>query len=71
MEEEKLMVRDNRCPNLNHRRTNVTVRFCSMCGEIVNGSIPTGRCSEEEHATKRRQQEKYCVDCGEQLIEGI
>ena len=27
--------------------------------------------SKEEHALKRRALSKYCVDCGEQLIQGI
>ena len=40
------MVRDNICPNFNHTRTNVTVRFYSMCGEIVNESIPRYRTEQ-------------------------
>ena len=38
----------------NHGRTIVTVRFCPNCGEIVNGKIPIGTCSEEQHAKRRR-----------------
>jgi rRNA maturation protein Nop10 len=48
----------------------VTVRFCPNCGEIVNGKIPARRCSEEEHAKRRRARYTYCVDCGERLIQG-
>jgi len=58
----------NNCPNFNHGRLNVPVRFCSMCGEMVNGEISNIGCSEEKHATTRRQMTKFCVDCGEQLI---
>ena len=61
-------MRGNQCSNLNHRRTNVTVRFCPTCGAVVNGNIPVGRCGGDAHAIKRRQQNKYCVDCAEQLI---
>ena len=57
-----------RCPNANHSRTNAPVRYCPMCGDVVNGNMPTKRCREEEHAKSRRDQNKYCVDCGEQLI---
>ena len=61
------------CDNYNHRRSKETiqVRFCSMCGEVVNENIPKRKCSEEEHALKRRAMSKYCVDCGEQLIRRI
>lgn len=58
----------NICPNLNHGRTNPPVRYCSQCGTVVNGNLIAEKCSEEEHARKRRNRNKYCVDCGEQLI---
>ena len=58
----------DRCLNYNHGRLNVQVRSCSMCGDVVNKNIPSKRCSEEEHAKSRRSRNKYCVDCGEQLI---
>jgi hypothetical protein len=57
-----------RCANDNHGRLLVTVRFCSHCGEVVNGKILTAHCSAESHASMRRAQNTYCVDCGEQLI---
>ena len=59
------------CPNLNHRRSDAPVRFCSICGEVVNKDIHLRRCAEEKHAESRREMNKYCVDCGEQLIRGI
>jgi hypothetical protein len=56
-------------PNFNHGRANVTVRFCPMCGEVVNKNISAQACNEEQHAKRRRDRNKYCVDCGEQLIQ--
>ena len=56
------------CNNLNHRRSNSPVRFCPKCGEIVNSGIAIKRCSEEEHARKRREMETFCIDCGTRLI---
>ncbi len=59
----------DRCRNFNHGRLNSPVHFCSMCGEVVNKNISTEACGEEKHARKRRERNKYCVDCGEQLIQ--
>jgi len=53
---------------MNHRRTNAPVRFCSQCGEVVNGDLSTKRCSLEEHARRRRDREVFCVQCGERLV---
>ncbi len=61
------MIQRERCPNDNHGRSVVTVRFCPNCGEIVNGKIPARTCSELEHAKRRRAQNTYCLDCGERL----
>jgi hypothetical protein len=58
----------NYCQNMNHRRSNSPVRICPSCGEVVNASIAAKKCSEEDHAAKRRRQCKYCVDCGMLLI---
>ncbi len=62
------MLQRNNCLNFNHGRVNAPVRFCPMCGGVVNGNIPIKECSEEEHAKRRREINNYCVDCGEQLI---
>jgi len=59
-----------RCGNDNHGRAVVTVRFCSYCGAVVNGKIRASLCSKENHAGMRRAQSTYCVDCGEQLVQG-
>ena len=64
-----MMTREGRCPNYNHGRANAPVRFCPMCGDVVNEKIPIKTCSEEKHAKSRRERNKYCVDCGEQLIQ--
>ncbi len=57
------------CSNLNHRRVNAPVRCCPNCGEVVNKGMPTGHCDDGEHAIKRRQRNKYCTLCGDQLIQ--
>jgi len=64
-----MILRARKCPNFNHGRMNAPVRFCSMCGEVVNQDIPTKSCTKEEHAKSRRERIKYCVHCGEQLIQ--
>jgi len=65
------MIQRNSCPNYNHSRVNAPVRVCPMCGKVVNGTISIKDCSEEEHAKKRKDRNKYCIDCGKQLIQGI
>ena len=56
------------CRNYNHLRPNAPVRFCPMCGELVNQDIPMRKCNEQEHAIKRRERNTYCMDCGERLV---
>ena len=70
-EGEKMILQRNNCSNFNHGRLNAPVRFCPMCGEVVNEDIPIRKCKEKEHAISRREMKKYCVDCGELLIKGI
>jgi hypothetical protein len=54
---------------MNHRKSNAPILHCVACGEIVNRKIsPLQRCAEQKHAEKRRQQNKYCSGCGDQLI---
>ena len=65
-----MLMRGEICANCNHWKSNILVRFCSMCGEVVNEKIPMKRCPEEEHGIKKRQRNKYCVDCGQQLMNG-
>lgn len=65
-----MVMQEKPCPNLNHRRTNVPVRFCPMCGEMVNSKIPAQVCNEEKHTKSKRIQNIYCMDCGEQLNQG-
>jgi hypothetical protein len=61
-------MKDNgRCLNYNHGRPNAPVRYCPMCGEVVNQNIVEKMCSKESHTEKRRGSDAYCVDCGEQL----
>ena len=65
-----MVMQRKKCPNFNHGRSNAPVRFCPMCGEVVNEDIPIGKCNEDEHAKRRRERMKFCVHCGEQLIQG-
>ena len=64
-----MITEGSKCQNYNHGSPNAPVRFCTMCGEVVNEAIRMRKCSEQEHATKRRQRTKYCMDCGEQLVQ--
>ena len=54
------------CPNLNHRRTTVTIRHCPDCGALLNAQIAVTPCRDEDHAQQRRRS-TYCVDCGLRL----
>jgi rRNA maturation protein Nop10 len=58
-----------RCPNDNHGRAVVTVRYCPNCGLVVNESIPARECPLEKHARLRRLRNTYCVDCGQGLVQ--
>ncbi len=60
---------DGPCPNMNHGRMNPPVRFCPTCAGTVNARIPIPVCSEEKHATRRRQRSNYCSDCGARLMQ--
>jgi len=66
-----MITQGNKCPNFNHGRADAPVRFCPLCGEVVNEDIPIRKCKERKHAISRRERDKYCVDCGEQLIQGM
>ena len=63
-----MILKKKKCTNFNHGHPNAPVRFCPVCGEVVNKDIPIRKCSMEKHAKGRRERDKYCVDCGEQLI---
>ena len=65
------MLHENNCLNFNHRRVNAPVRACPACGNVVNGFIPIKDCNEEEHAKSRKDGDKYCVNCGKQLIHEV
>ena len=56
-----------RCPNDNHGRAAVLVRYCPICGDVLNASIPGKMCDRALHAMRRREHHCYCVDCGVQL----
>jgi hypothetical protein len=56
------------CDNMNHRRANAPVGHCPQCGEPVNPNAAHDGCDDDKHASARRRQAAYCVDCGERLI---
>jgi hypothetical protein len=60
--------RPNPCDNMNHRRANAPVGHCPQCGAVVNERHRSKGCGEAEHASARRSQTDFCVDCGTQLI---
>ena len=64
-----MILQVKKCPNFNHGRPNAPIRFCPMCGAVVNNDIPVKKCPVEVHTKKRSERSKYCVDCGEQLIQ--
>lgn len=55
------------CNNLNHGRSNAPVRFCPQCGAVVNARVIPRRCSATSHDRSRRNQNLFCVDCGDVL----
>ncbi|MEW6271909.1 MAG: hypothetical protein AB1689_21715 [Thermodesulfobacteriota bacterium] len=56
------------CSNMNHSRANSPVRFCPQCSGVVNEAVPIKRCTDTAHATLRRRQMKFCIDCGVALV---
>ena len=56
------------CDNMNHRRRDAPVGHCPQCGGVVNQAFSTQRCSELDHATARRRQNIFCVNCGTRLV---
>jgi len=61
-------MQSKRCPNDNHGRMVVTVRFCPNCGEIVNANIVGRKCPADSHARMRRARNTFCMDCGAGLL---
>lgn len=60
----------NSCSNLNHGRSDAPVRFCPQCGTVVNARVIPRRCSQDSHDRSRRNQNFFCVDCGDTLRSG-
>lgn len=56
------------CENMNHRRRDAPVGHCPACGGVVNAQLVVAVCSESKHASARRRQSTFCVDCGGQLV---
>ncbi len=58
-----------RCANNNHSRMNVPVKFCPDCGEVVGKNISVKTCGSDSHNRRRKDRNKFCVDCGKSLLE--
>jgi ribosomal protein S27AE len=54
---------------MNHGRSNVPIRHCPNCGEIVNKAIQD-RCDENLHAARLKERNSFCRDCGKNLRDG-
>jgi|WetSurMetagenome_2_1015567.scaffolds.fasta_scaffold240447_2 hypothetical protein len=65
-----MALRKGSCLNRNHGNPSAPVRFCPICGEVVNQNIPVKNCVKEKHDKSRIQRMIFCVDCGEQLVRG-
>ena len=63
------MLKKEKCQNMNHSKMNVQVRHCSMCGDVVNKNISKKYCVDGEHFRRRKERNRYCVDCGKLLSE--
>lgn len=61
-------MRGRLCPNLNHGRSHPQVRYCPECGELLDASVRARPCSSLKHARERMNRNRFCMDCGEQLI---
>lgn len=57
------------CSNLNHSKMNVTVKYCPGCGEVVSKTVQSKSCNESVHSKRRKERNKYCVDCGDKLMD--
>jgi DNA-directed RNA polymerase subunit RPC12/RpoP len=55
-----------RCPNMNHSRLNVPVKFCPTCGESLNRAA-VGHCDTQKHAELRKDRNIFCHDCGKKI----
>jgi hypothetical protein len=58
------------CPNMNHSRSNAPVRFCPSCGEKFSSTAPKVSCDEAKHASRRKDRNAFCHDCGKKLVGG-
>ena len=56
-----------RCPNDNHGRMVVRVRWCPNCGEVLNPNISQKTCAKEAHLKLRRERGTFCMDCGRRV----
>ncbi len=62
--------RDTRpaCDNLNHRRAQVSIRYCPSCGVLLNDRLAVRQCSHAAHVAAMRDRTTFCSDCGGRII---
>jgi len=54
------------CPNMNHGRGSISIRYCPDCGELLNAAARSS-CNEELHAARRKNRNLFCHDCGKKI----
>ncbi len=60
------MEQKTRCTNMNHSRSQISIRFCPTCGVILNANIKQN-CDEAKHASLRKNRNVFCYECGKKL----
>lgn len=55
------------CSNMNHARIMVSIQYCPSCGEKFNVHCDVKHCTDFNHASRRKDRDSYCSDCGIQL----
>jgi NADH pyrophosphatase NudC (nudix superfamily) len=59
---------------MNHGRLNAPVRFCPTCGDQLDASGKSSgansrtTCDDAKHASRRKDRNAFCCDCGKKLI---
>ena len=48
----------------------VSIQFCPMCGEKFNTPTNIEHCNDQMHASRRKNRDTFCCDCGKKLSPG-
>ena len=60
-----------RCSALVHILNKPPTQYCPLCGERVNTAKPEKQCTSRHHAIEQSRRNRFCVDCGERLIQQV